>query len=55
MIAADGTAKIADFGIAKITTSEQLTMTGSIVGTPHYMSPEQVQASRWMAGPISSR
>lgn len=43
MIAADGTAKIADFGIAKITAAEQFTMTGSIVGTPHYMSPEQVQ------------
>ncbi|HUP05366.1 MAG TPA: protein kinase [Bryobacteraceae bacterium] len=43
MIAADGTAKIADFGIAKITASDQFTVTGAIVGTPHYMSPEQVQ------------
>jgi serine/threonine-protein kinase len=43
MIARDGTAKITDFGIAKITAPDQLTMTGNIVGTPHYMSPEQVQ------------
>ena len=43
MIARDGTAKITDFGIAKINASDQLTMTGNIVGTPHYMSPEQVQ------------
>jgi serine/threonine-protein kinase len=40
----EGHAKIADFGIAAATGTENLTATGAAIGSPHYISPEHVSA-----------
>ncbi|MFF9035814.1 tetratricopeptide repeat protein [Streptomyces sp. NPDC014892] len=46
MLLTDGTVKICDFGIARlgrdVTFTSRLTGTGIAMGTPHYMSPEQI-------------
>jgi len=43
MIRGDGTVKLMDFGIARFLDESQVTMTGALVGSPAFMSPEQAR------------
>ena len=46
MVVASGPVKITDFGIARMRASADLTQTGVMLGSPKYMSPEQVIGKR---------
>ncbi|HWS35613.1 MAG TPA: serine/threonine-protein kinase [Actinoplanes sp.] len=51
LVRRDGSVVITDFGIARHESASQLTASGAILGTPTYLSPEQVRGEP--AGPLS--
>jgi len=51
LLTADGVPKVADFGLAKQLGPENSTMTGSVMGTPAYMAPEQASGQGRRIGP----
>jgi tRNA A-37 threonylcarbamoyl transferase component Bud32/membrane protein YdbS with pleckstrin-like domain len=43
LVARDGTAKLADFGIARAVNTSSATQTAVVLGSAHYLSPEQAR------------
>jgi serine/threonine-protein kinase len=53
LLAADGTPKISDFGLARLLDEVGHTQTGAVLGTPPYMAPEQARGSNREVGPAT--
>ncbi len=51
LLTADGTPKISDFGLAKKLDESSQTGSGTVVGTPSYMAPEQARGEVKQVGP----
>ena len=45
LLADDGTAALADFGLARASDSTRITHDGQLVGTPHYLAPELIEGA----------
>ncbi|HUG82094.1 MAG TPA: serine/threonine-protein kinase, partial [Bryobacterales bacterium] len=50
MVTPGGAVKLMDFGIAKAMKDKSLTRTGNLIGSLHYMSPEQVRGDAGIDG-----
>ena len=46
LVSSDGTAKLADFGLAKQLSRQPVTLDGALAGTPHFMAPELFQGEQ---------
>lgn len=46
LVGKDGVVKLTDFGIAQVRGLESMTMTGTLIGSPAHMAPEQIESTR---------
>jgi WD40 repeat protein len=54
LLAADGTPKVADFGLAKLLDEDgRYSCSGAVLGTPNYMAPEQAEGRSRHIGPAA--